>query len=582
MRRVVMLLALAVVMAVVLYGEIDNPSPTEPPPAPGTAVVVEQDTGAAPVPAPEAPGSQATAEPEPAVTPEEPQGEPAGETPPAEIAEAPAPAESAPDGSPPEGSSQPPEDTLAETASPAEEPEPFGGFVPPEAAEVEEPPISRPPEAAAEPVETAGRTTPPVAQPGGTAAAVVNGGEPAALPQAGPLPGPTAEPAPPPPVAAVAADLPPEMVEPAPPDPAVEAPAPTAQPALAEPSLAGAVAAPAEVEILAPVEVASAPQAVAPVPEPGPAEPAPAARQTAGGPTFDVARVDAGRNMVLAGSAPPFSEVRLVSGGVELDRVQTGASGDWVSAPAGPLRPGVHEVVVEAIDRETGAVHTGAQRLVVSIDTDGDPAGTFAVLVADDAPSVLVQRPGPAARDEGMAGGAATAPGTGPAAAPTVVAPAAPSQVAVDVIDYDAAGALVVSGRAAPASEVRIYLDNGLIGRTVTNQAGTYQVVPDGSVAPGVYAMRVDQVDAGGSVLSRVEIPFARAAQAELAAGERQVVVQPGDYLWEIARQTYGTGFRFTVIYQANRDRIGNPDLIYPGQVFVLPDIADAATAPPG
>ena len=52
---------------------------------------------------------------------------------------------------------------------------------------------------------------------------------------------------------------------------------------------------------------------------------------------------------------------------------------------------------------------------------------------------------------------------------------------------------------------------------------------------------------------------------------EGSIVVQPGHSLWRIARETYGRGIRYTVIYEANRAQIRDPDLIYPGQVFVLP-----------
>jgi nucleoid-associated protein YgaU len=49
------------------------------------------------------------------------------------------------------------------------------------------------------------------------------------------------------------------------------------------------------------------------------------------------------------------------------------------------------------------------------------------------------------------------------------------------------------------------------------------------------------------------------------------VVVSRGDSLWRISRTTYGTGERYPLLLKANRDKIRNPDLIYPGQTFVLP-----------
>jgi peptidoglycan hydrolase CwlO-like protein len=48
-----------------------------------------------------------------------------------------------------------------------------------------------------------------------------------------------------------------------------------------------------------------------------------------------------------------------------------------------------------------------------------------------------------------------------------------------------------------------------------------------------------------------------------------------GDHLWGIARKKehYGNGFAWPVIYKANRDKIKNPDLIYPDQVFQVPPL---------
>ena len=54
-----------------------------------------------------------------------------------------------------------------------------------------------------------------------------------------------------------------------------------------------------------------------------------------------------------------------------------------------------------------------------------------------------------------------------------------------------------------------------------------------------------------------------------------------GDSLWQISRRTYGKGNRYTVIYDANQDQIRDPDLIYPGQIFVLPKDAPAAADNP-
>ena len=55
------------------------------------------------------------------------------------------------------------------------------------------------------------------------------------------------------------------------------------------------------------------------------------------------------------------------------------------------------------------------------------------------------------------------------------------------------------------------------------------------------------------------------------------MVIQPGNNLWRIARVLYGDGSRFTELYEANKDLIRDPNMIYPGQVFVTPGAAPAA-----
>jgi nucleoid-associated protein YgaU len=51
----------------------------------------------------------------------------------------------------------------------------------------------------------------------------------------------------------------------------------------------------------------------------------------------------------------------------------------------------------------------------------------------------------------------------------------------------------------------------------------------------------------------------------------RTARVVRGDSLWKISHSIYGEGIRYTQIYDANTSQIRDPDLIYPGQVLVVP-----------
>lgn len=70
------------------------------------------------------------------------------------------------------------------------------------------------------------------------------------------------------------------------------------------------------------------------------------------------------------------------------------------------------------------------------------------------------------------------------------------------------------------------------------------------------------------------------ASSGMVANAEGSYTVKKDDYLKKIAQEAYGDASKWESIYEANKDSIKNPNLIYEGQVFILPDNADVATAP--
>ncbi len=55
------------------------------------------------------------------------------------------------------------------------------------------------------------------------------------------------------------------------------------------------------------------------------------------------------------------------------------------------------------------------------------------------------------------------------------------------------------------------------------------------------------------------------------ASSNKSYTVKKGDCLWKIAKQMYGNGAQYNKIYEANKDKIKNPNLIYAGQVLKIP-----------
>jgi nucleoid-associated protein YgaU len=141
----------------------------------------------------------------------------------------------------------------------------------------------------------------------------------------------------------------------------------------------------------------------------------------------------------------------------------------------------------------------------------------------------------------------------------------------IEVIAYDDEGEVTISGKGGVGDFVRIYIDDKPVKSTSVGLDGSW-VTPLTGLKQGLYTLRADEISSDGTVVGRVETPFQRESISLAAKGASAITVQPGYTLWAIARERYGSGFQYVRVYQANLDLIKDPDLIYPGQVFNLPE----------
>jgi nucleoid-associated protein YgaU len=290
-------------------------------------------------------------------------------------------------------------------------------------------------------------------------------------------------------------------------------------------------------------------------------------------PSFDTVRVETSGETVIAGRAAPDTEVIAKLNGDVIATTKTTADGSFVMIPAKPLPAGAGTLSLET--NAAGSTQVSAATVAVAVKPPGVGESTVAVLTPGE-PTKIIQ------------------------------VPAAPANtVVLDAVDYDASGNIVFSGRGKPGSVIRLYVDNNIVGEMKADETGKWNYVGTNVVAPGTHNLRADEIAADGSVASRVELPFLREAPATVAAAAEpapapvaavpavepspvaaaapaapqptRIVIQPGNNLWTLSRQIYGAGRNYTVIYEANKDQIRNPRLIYPGQIITAP-VAEAKT----
>jgi nucleoid-associated protein YgaU len=218
--------------------------------------------------------------------------------------------------------------------------------------------------------------------------------------------------------------------------------------------------------------------------------------------------------------------------------------------------------------------------------------------------------------------------------APSAPAASEDSGPRFDVARVDEDGEAVIAGRAAPGARVELLRDGDTHASAVADASGLFVMTPP-KLPPGNYQLSLKSTAPDGAVAqSKVSVPVtlnamaqpprAAPARTDIAKATKETttkeenaapspgssqsasqnvsqsvlalaaappaekgplrskgettgsipasrVVSRGDSLWLISRRTYGDGVSYALIYNANRDKIHDPDRIYPGQTFVLP-----------
>jgi len=254
-------------------------------------------------------------------------------------------------------------------------------------------------------------------------------------------------------------------------------------------------------------------------------------------PAFDLVRVDEDGSAIIAGSAKPNSEVRLLVDGKELETAETDASGAFAILTTIPSGEKPLELQLEDVNDSN---IKSADTVLIIPNKEAEGSGPK-IIIAESDGKIIVQEQNDIA--------------------PKI------QPLSLDTINYAASGDVILAGRASSEQIVRVYVDNKpVVLGEVTDGKWNFEIP---NIEEGIYTLRVDAINNEGKVVDRVESPFQRVIR-EMEDG--QATIQPGFTLWKLAELKYGFGMRYVQIFEANRDSIKDPDLIYPGQVFQIPE----------
>ncbi|MDR3407440.1 MAG: LysM peptidoglycan-binding domain-containing protein [Methylovirgula sp.] len=310
-------------------------------------------------------------------------------------------------------------------------------------------------------------------------------------------------------------------------------------------------------------------------------------------PQFDTVRVEPSGDAVVAGHGQPNDQIALLANGRAIANIDADGAGNFVIIPT-PFAPGNYELTLEA-QRPGQPLRLSHQVVTVSVPAKGQKNLVVAVAEPGKPSAVLADTAAP--------------PEPKPANVPAAAATAPAPSVNFKTTEVDRDGFYATGAAAPPGEHLRIYLNGSPLADVTAANDGHWSLTVKKGLAPGQYVARADALDATQKVVARAEVSFdvpllvtaaeprpaapppaAASATVQNAADETPAPpavassandavvahvdttkVVRGDSLWRISRKLLGHGMRYTLIYEANARQIRDPDLIYPGQVFVVP-----------
>jgi len=254
---------------------------------------------------------------------------------------------------------------------------------------------------------------------------------------------------------------------------------------------------------------------------------------------FDIVRLDPTGNVVIAGKTIPLIKVEIYDGNDKLADVISDTHGDWVWVSDEPLTEGVKRLNLKYIDKNQEFV--SAENIIIINKIDKKESSKIFKYSYEDNSGIEILN-----NDNQISG------------------------LALDTVEHLKKNKLKVLGRATPNSVIKIFLSGEFLGEVISNENGSW-FFEHNDISFTPHNIMITTLINNETIKIKTSI-FEDKIKTKFLV-KREIKVVEGNSLWRIARKTLGGGILYSEIYKNNIKIITNPNLIFPGQVFNIPNI---------
>jgi nucleoid-associated protein YgaU len=253
--------------------------------------------------------------------------------------------------------------------------------------------------------------------------------------------------------------------------------------------------------------------------------------------TFDIVRLNKNGDVVIAGKTIPNIKVDILDGNETLASVFSDSNGDWVWISDTPLTEGIKRFNLKHFNGEDEFF--SEQNIIILREKNNDSLSKILKFSKNSTIEIINN-------NEKILG------------------------LTLDIVEQLDNNSLTLTGRTKPNSNVSLFFSNNFVEDSLSDKNGNWKMELKNFKLIDNDLMITTEIE-GQKIKLKTKI-FDKKIDPNFIR-EKEITVKDGNSLWRIARKTLGGGIYYSEIYKNNINEIKNPDLIFPGQVFNIPNI---------